>query len=95
MRTGHYGFTYLNRKGSVLLFICWMAVVNFRSVVGMIHHLSSANGNTVCPEMMVVAILNTDRARDLTPTKGDINHPYVDQAPRRKIRWRGKFYCLS
>ena len=51
---------------------------HFRSVVGMIRQLSRSNGNTVCPEMIVVAILNTDRERDLTPTKGDINHPYVD-----------------
>jgi predicted alpha/beta superfamily hydrolase len=46
---------------------------HFYSVVGMIHQLSSVNGNSICPEMIVVGILNTDRTRDLTPT-----HVYVD-----------------
>src|SRR5882757_6797115 len=41
---------------------------HFYSVAGMIQQLSSVNGNTVCPEMIVVAIPNTDRTRDLTPT---------------------------
>ncbi|MES1219816.1 MAG: alpha/beta hydrolase-fold protein [Bacteroidota bacterium] len=41
---------------------------NFTSVVGMIDLLSSVNGNTIFPEMIVVGILNTDRFRDLTPT---------------------------
>jgi predicted alpha/beta superfamily hydrolase len=41
---------------------------HFYSVAGMIQQLSEINGNTVCPEMIVVAILNTDRTRDLTPT---------------------------
>ena len=42
---------------------------HFSSVVGMIQQLSSVNGNTVCPEMIVVGIPNTDRTRDLTPTR--------------------------
>lgn len=43
------------------------------SVVGLIQQFSQVNGNTVCQEMIVVAIANTDRTRDLTPThvKGD------------------------
>lgn len=41
---------------------------HFYSVAGMIQQLSEINGNTVCPEMVVVAILNTNRTRDLTPT---------------------------
>src|SRR5882672_9439087 len=41
---------------------------HFYSVAGMIQQLSEINGNTVCPEMVVVAILNTNRSRDLTPT---------------------------
>lgn len=53
---------------------------HFRSVVGMIHQLSTVNRNTICPKMIVVGILNTNRSRDLTPSKGDINHPYVDKA---------------
>lgn len=41
---------------------------HFPSVTGMIQQLSEVNGNTVCPDMIVVAIPNTDRTRDLTPT---------------------------
>ncbi len=41
---------------------------HFYSFAGMIQQLSQVNGNTVCPEMMVVAIPNTDRTRDLTPS---------------------------
>lgn len=41
---------------------------HFPSVMGMIQQLSEVNGNTKCPEMIVVAIPNTDRTRDLTPT---------------------------
>jgi len=45
---------------------------HFYSVVGMIEQLSTTNGNTICPEMIVVAIPNTDRTRDLTPTHVDV-----------------------
>ena len=41
----------------------------FTSVVGMIDYLSSVNGNDICPEMVVVGIPNTNRTRDLTPTR--------------------------
>jgi predicted alpha/beta superfamily hydrolase len=41
---------------------------HFYSVVGMMHQLSSVNGNSICPRMIVVGILNTVRVRDLTPT---------------------------
>ncbi len=41
---------------------------HFISVVGMINQLSTINGNTLCPEMIVVGIENTIRTRDLTPT---------------------------
>jgi len=34
----------------------------------MIQQLSSVNGNTISPQMIVVGIPNTDRTRDLTPT---------------------------
>jgi len=44
---------------------------HFHSVTGLIHQLAGGiNGNSVFPEMIVVAILNTDRTRDLTPVKG-------------------------
>lgn len=45
---------------------------HFHSVAGMIKQLST-NGNTTLPEMVVIAILNTNRERDLTPTHVDID----------------------
>ncbi len=45
------------------------ASVQFHSVTGLINHFSYSNMNTLCPEMIVVGILNTDRTRDLTPYK--------------------------
>ena len=50
---------------------------HFYSVMGMIQQLSEVNGNTVCPEMIIVGIPNTDRTRDLTPTHVT-SGPYVD-----------------
>ena len=50
---------------------------HFYSVVGMIRQLSQVNGNTICPEMIVVGIPNTNRTRDLTPTKSAIDPPYI------------------
>lgn len=44
---------------------------HFSSVVGMMQQLSSVNGNTMCPQMIVVGIKNTDRTRDFTPTHVD------------------------
>ncbi len=52
---------------------------HFYSVAGMIHQLSSVNGNTICPKMIVVGIPNTNRTKDLTPTKGT-PHPFIDSA---------------
>ncbi|ALL06205.1 esterase [Pedobacter sp. PACM 27299] len=51
---------------------------HFYSVVGIIQHLSQGIGNTICPEMMVVGIPNTDRIRDLTPTHVNPAPPYTD-----------------
>jgi predicted alpha/beta superfamily hydrolase len=51
---------------------------HFESVVGMIQQLSQVNGNTVVPEMIVVGIPNTDRTRDLTPTKIISDLPMMD-----------------
>ena len=42
---------------------------HFYSTVGMLHQLSVANGNTILPEMIVVAIPNVNRTRDLTPSE--------------------------
>lgn len=49
---------------------------HFTSVVGMIEHLSN---NSIIPQMMVVAIPNTNRTRDLTPTKAEPNPPMVSK----------------
>ncbi len=51
---------------------------HFESVVGMIQQLSQVNGNTVVPEMIVVGIPNTDRTRDLTPTRIISDPPMMD-----------------
>jgi len=53
---------------------------HFKSVVGMIQQLSQVNGNTIFPEMIVVAIPNTDRTRDLTPTHVVSDPPMMDSA---------------
>lgn len=42
---------------------------HFFSVAGMIRQLSEVNANTVLPKMIVVGIPNTNRMRDLTPSK--------------------------
>lgn len=47
---------------------------HFYSTVGTIQQLSQANGNGVLPEMIVVAIENTNRFRDLVPSY-NINKP--------------------
>ena len=47
---------------------------HFTSVVGMTQHLSQ---NNIIPQMMVVAIPNTNRTRDLTPTKALPSPPMV------------------
>ena len=57
---------------------------HFPSVVGMIHQLSIVNGNTICPEMIVVGIPNTNRLRDLTPTPGGGMIPSAADSTRRK-----------
>ena len=51
---------------------------HFESVVGIIQQLSQVNGNTIVPEMIVVAIPNTDRTRDLTPTHIVSDLPMMD-----------------
>lgn len=50
---------------------------HFYSVSGMIKQLSTTNGNTIVPQMIIVAIPNTNRTRDLTPTHADTN-PFGD-----------------
>lgn len=41
---------------------------HFSSVVGIIEQMSYINGNTICPEMIIVGIPIKDRFRDLTPS---------------------------
>ncbi|MCK4562790.1 MAG: alpha/beta hydrolase, partial [Flavobacteriaceae bacterium] len=48
---------------------------HFYSVVGMIQQLSP----TICPKMIVVGIPNTNRTRDLTPTKVKPEPPMVNK----------------
>lgn len=50
---------------------------HFSSLVGMIQQLSTG-GNNNCPKMIVVAIHNTDRTRDLTPTHVDNDPLFMD-----------------
>lgn len=54
---------------------------HFKSVVGLMHQLSSVNGNRICPKMIIVAILNTNRYRDLTPTKYIVKDTSDTSAP--------------
>lgn len=49
---------------------------HFISVCGIIDQQSAAAGNDRLPEMIVVAILNTDRDRDMTPTH--MNYTFGD-----------------
>jgi uncharacterized protein len=51
---------------------------HFSSVVGVTQQLSTINGNTMCPKMIIVGIPNTDRTRDLTPTHIDADPPFMD-----------------
>jgi len=64
---------------------------HFYSVVGMIQQLSQVNGNTICPEMIVVGITNTDRTRDLTPTHIVSDLPMMDSAASKTSGGGEKF----
>ena len=46
---------------------------HFHSVTGLIERLS-ANGTAVLPKMIVIAIPNTNRSRDLIPTHADVDY---------------------
>ncbi|MCZ4408497.1 alpha/beta hydrolase-fold protein [Cryomorphaceae bacterium 1068] len=46
---------------------------HFQSVSALVDYMA---GNDLCPPMIVVGIENTDRSRDLSPTKADTTHPY-------------------
>ncbi|MDX1470308.1 MAG: alpha/beta hydrolase-fold protein, partial [Flavobacteriaceae bacterium] len=49
---------------------------HFTSVVGMMQHLS---GSSIAPKMIVVGIPNTNRTRDLTPSKAKLDPPMIDE----------------
>lgn len=49
---------------------------HFTSVVGLLQQLSA---NNIIPYMMVIAIPNTNRTRDLTPTKAEPNPPMASE----------------
>ena len=62
--------TFLPRRYPVLYLLDGDA--HFHSVTGLIQILGTGvNGTFVVPEMIVVAISNTNRSRDMTPTKVD------------------------
>lgn len=62
--------TYLPRRYPVLYLLDGDA--HFHSVTGLVQILGTGvNGTFVLPEMIVVAIPNTNRSRDMTPTKVD------------------------
>ena len=61
---------------------------HFQSVVGVIQQLSEANGNSNFPQMIVVAIPNTDRTRDLTPTHISGDLPNGQQRFKKHRWWR-------
>ena len=68
---------YLPQKYPVLYLLDGDA--HFHSVTGLLQFLGTGiNGNYVIPEMIVVAIPNTDRTRDLTPT-------HVTKGPDGKV----------
>ena len=50
---------------------------HFPSVMGMIQQLTEVNGNSLFPNMILVGIPNTNRQRDLTPTRAKAS-PYGD-----------------
>ncbi|HEX8546188.1 MAG TPA: alpha/beta hydrolase-fold protein [Cytophagaceae bacterium] len=69
---------------------------HFLSLVGMIERFSNNIGNEVCPPMIVVGLVNTDRDRDFIPTFENDNFskflkneliPYIDKHyPSRPYR---------
>jgi predicted alpha/beta superfamily hydrolase len=67
---------------------------HFASVVGMIQQMSQVNGNNVYPEMIVVAIPNTDRTRDLTPTHITNDPPMMDSGFFKNHRGRRELCCF-
>ena len=66
---------------------------HFFSTVGIIQQLSQANGNGVLPEMIVVAIENTNRLRDFVPSDDlDKTNPFIDFLSSELIPYIDKNY---
>ena len=68
---------------------------HFSSVVGMMQQLTTVNGNSLFPEMIVVGIPNTNRMRDLTPSHMDIDPPmFTDSAFLKTSGGGEKFFAF-
>lgn len=69
---------------------------HFFSTVGIVQQLSQANGNGVLPEIIVVAIENTNRFRDLVPAD-DLTkrNPFVDFLAKELIPYVDTNYKTS
>lgn len=66
---------------------------HFYATVGIIQQLSQANGNGVLPEMIVVAIENTNRLRDLVPAADlDKTNPFINFLSSELIPYIDKNY---
>ncbi|MBK7870576.1 MAG: alpha/beta hydrolase [Saprospiraceae bacterium] len=66
---------------------------HFFSTVGIIQQLSQANGNGVLPEMIVVAIKNTNRLRDFVPSVDHAkSNPFVEFLADELIPYVDKNY---
>jgi hypothetical protein len=61
---------------------------HFLSVISILQHLSA---NQICPQMIVVGILNTNRDRDLTPTKPELGNPFLDSVMVANLGGGDKF----
>lgn len=70
----YHDTTYAPREYPVLYILD--GSVSFQPAMGVINHMSNPmnNGNIQIPEIIVVAIINTDRSRDLTPTHSCLDH---------------------
>lgn len=65
----------------------------FYATVGILQHLSQANGNGVLPEMIVVGIENTNRFKDLIPSVDTKNpNPFIDFLSKELIPHMDKNY---
>jgi predicted alpha/beta superfamily hydrolase len=82
--------TYLPKRYPVLYLLDGDA--HFHSVTGLVQILGTGvNGTFVVPEMIVVAIPNTDRMRDLTPTHADKDPDGKQQAGFKSSGGMGNF----